>query len=321
MLQLPVVLLLDLTTWKIYNVGVFLDINHDVFIPVEGGNTMQKWSVETNLYHVIPSMGNREDMLIEDRSYRRVKIMLCQLIGVSRDGEEVHAEWASDVFPSETYELPPKLGDLPDNYIFVRPFGMRNWIRGMLRQKMNGLTHVYSQLYKIIQKYEQQNKEMTSYYDNLFLKKIQAANETSISNWQYIIDSWDFLMKERTVPLYVISRLLHVEQSKVAYTGLNSALAHGGMSDASRFVSSLTRSLQGLASSMDMTLVSTPIHAGIAKKVNRQQQELAFEKEKNKRSMEALKQLMEQVESKNGSKGNQVEVEANGNSNLPIQVG
>jgi hypothetical protein len=293
-LKLPFVLILDLTTYKIYNAGVYLGITHDVLIPVRDGVTKQLWAVETSDLYVIPSYGNEEDIIIQSRNMQNILVMLCQVIGLSKD-IEAHEEFCKDVFPPELFDIPQKLANIEENYLFVRPLGMRSMIRGMLRQRANGLRHVYAQLYKIIQKYEQQNEEMYTYYDQMFLQNIQSTKETIISNWQNILVAWDFLMSERTVPLYVMARLLHIPQSKLAYSSLNAALSHGGMNDAARFVSAVSQSVQTLASSMNMSMVSTPVHRMVTAKTAQLQGDLISEREKNDRAMEVVKQLADRV--------------------------
>jgi hypothetical protein len=266
-----------------------------VLIPVKNGVSKQLWAVETDMYYVIPSYGDEEDVIIQDRNLRSVIVMLCQVIGVSRDGEEVHAEWCNDVFPPEIYNVPQKLAAIPNNFIFVRPVGQRSWIRGSLRQHMNGLRHVHAQMYKTLQKYEQQIAELHVLYGNLNLHRIQVGNEMNLSNWQYATDAWDYCMRERTLPLSSVARLLNVSNSKLAYSTLHTVLSHGGMNDASKFVSAISKSVQSLASSIGFTLVSTPIQKALNQKLYQQQNDLIAERERGDKTMGALKDLARQV--------------------------
>ena len=294
-LKVPVVILLDLTTFKMYMVGYFVDINEDVLIPVKDGNQKSLWAVETDMYYVIPSHGYKEDIVIRDRSLRSVIIVLAQLIGVSRDGPEVHAEWCNDVFPPEIYTVPQKLAAIPNNYIFVRPLGQRSWIKGSLRQQMNELRHVYMDQYKTLQKYEQQMEELHIHYASLNFHRIQSGNEMNISNWQYVLESWDYLMRERTVPLAVVSRLLNVSNTKIGYSGIHTVLSHGGFNDAAKFISAITRSVQGLTSQLGYTTVNTPILKAMTQKVNQQQDELLLERDRNDKAVANLQSLSRQV--------------------------
>jgi hypothetical protein len=294
-LKVPVVILLDLTTFKMYMVGYYVDINDDVLIPVKDGNSKQLWAVETDMYYIIPSHGNKEDIIIRDRGLRSVIIMIAQLIGVSRDGPEVHAEWCKDVFPPEIYTVPEKLAAIPNNYIFVRPLGKNSWIKGALRQEFNEMRHVYMDQYKTLQKYEQQIEELHIHYGNLNLHRIQSGNEMNISNWQYVMEAWDYLMRERTVPLSVISRLLNVSNVKVGYSGLHTVLSHGGINDAGKFLSAVTRAVQGLTNQLGMTPVSTPLFKAMTQKVNQQQDDLAMERDRNEKAIAGLQQLSRQV--------------------------
>ena len=294
-LKLPIVLIIDLTTFKIYNVGLFVKIEHQIDIPVEDQVTKKLWGVKTSSYTVIPSYGHEEDIVIRDRNFQRVVILLCELIGLSKNGPEVHAKWCRDVFPPDIYDVPQKLRNIPDTYIFVRPLGASTWIRGTLRSRIDTTKHMYASMWKIMTKFEQQLTETYSYNDNFLMQLIQRQNEVYLSSWTNVLDVYDCTMRERPVPLYVMARLLHIPQTKLGYSTLNMAISQGGLADASKFASAINNSLQMTAKAMNQTMISTPIWRGMTAKSNQIQSELQNQKEiNNQHQMMMLKNLAQQ---------------------------
>lgn len=303
-LKLPIVLIIDAIAWRLYNVGLYIRVTQDVSIPIEDQSVKQLWGVLTSNYLVIPSYGHEEDIILFDRSFQRVVVMFCQMIGASKDGPEVHAEWCKDVFPPDIYSVPTKLREIPDNYIFVRPLGARTWIRGSLRSKLNTTRQMYASMWKIFMKLEQQQEETMSHNDNFIMQLIQRQNEVYISSWTNLLDVYDVLSRERPTTLYTMARLLHIPQTKLAYSSLNTAISHGGMSDASKYAMALTNTLQGLAKSLNMTMISAPIHKGMMMKTSQMQQELDERKQvDDARQMQMLQALAQQVKTQ-GSNAN-----------------
>lgn len=304
-LKLPVVLIMDIIAWRLYNVGYYIRVTQEVSIPIEDQSVKQLWGVLTSNYLVIPSYGHEEDVIMFDRSFRRVVVLLCQMIGLSRDGPEVHAEWCKDVFPPDIYDVPQKLKEIPDNYIFVRPLGARTWIRGSLRSKLNTSRQMYASMWKIIMKFEQQLSEAYSHNDNFIMQLIQKQNEVYISCWTNMLDVYDVILRERPTTLYTMARLLHIPQSKLAYSSLNTAISHGGMSDAAKYAHALVNTLQGLAKSLDMTMVSAPIHKGMMMKTTQLQQELEERKTRDEQVQMQLMQTLARSSKNNGNVGMQ----------------
>ncbi len=289
-LRRPFVIIMDLTTFKIYQAGVYKGINPKIFMPVQDGASKQMWGVETEEITIIPSFGNVEDVVIQDMNLQNIIVMVCQVIGMAKD-ESSHEEWCKDVFPPEIYDTPKKLTRVPENCLFVRPLGERNWIRSTLRQKTSWLSHVQAEVYKYTEKNQQLMQEMIHYYDQFFLQKIQSATQIVLSNWQSVLEGWDYTLKERTIPLHVMAKLLHVPLTKVAYSSLNTALSHGGFNDAAQFVGALADSVQQLAGAMNLTVVSAPMQRAITAKANKLQGELDDAMEQNQRAVEVIKQL------------------------------
>jgi hypothetical protein len=292
-MNLPVVIVIDLTTFKMYAAGIYMGITNQVMIPVSDSVTTQLWAVQTDQMYVLPSYGSKEDIIIEDSGLQNIVIMLCQVIGLSTEGDETHAEWCKDVFPPELYEVPQQLKELDHRYLFVRPLGAKNMVRTTIRQKTTSLRHVFAQSRKMMLVYEQEIKELYEYQNQLFSHLIHSGNQIAISNWQSNVEIYDTLLKERQTPLEGMARLLHIPQTKLAYSSLNAVLSHGGMSDAARFVGSLNQSLQGLANSMNMTIVNSSIQRAVTAKANQMQGDLFAARDQRERAIEVAKQLAE----------------------------
>lgn len=271
--NLPRVLIMDLTKWRVIPGGVFMGYNRTLTIEVAGGSNMKLWGIRTNRYMILPSHGNEEDIILHDHDMPNIIICACKVIGLSSHGEEIHKEWAREVFPGINYQIPTHLAELPPNYMFVSPVGMQNWTKSMLLDQFSGLQNIYLQVHKIITTYDQRMAEMYSFYGDVIVQKVQSTNETIMSSWQHFLDAWDTMMRERTVPSAVMKRLFNIPQSKLAHTSLKLAMEHGGINDAIQFVGNLTQAANGLTNALGLVTTNKDLHMAMVEKVNKLQED------------------------------------------------
>lgn len=321
----PYVLFIDLSTNKVRYLGQYID-RVDFDIAVESGNRKSFWGIKTfggsEYKFIVPSFGNWEDMVMWDqRDLKTFVFVIGKLIGTGAESTDVHQQWLDDAFPSEVYDFEQPIA-IPENFILCKPLWNRNMNRVTFQQNIMGIENVFTLFNKMINIQDHQLKMVYEHFGSLVISRISAANDHLLSQWEYILQAWNILHKERTVPLYVLTQLLHISPSRATYAALASALNQGGIQSAAPFLGNIKNTIEEVANSLDLMVMEKPNAEMLFQKVNQNKEELINLGQQNLQYEQNIRNLIDQnnklrsmqVSSNNGDVSQQAQ------SNQPIDM-
>lgn len=275
----PNVFFIDPIHYELKYLGRFENIE-TIYLTSQDDKQKTLWCVETELgnhtHYIIPAFGTQEDMIIWDKvRMPTVIIMIGKWIGFGSE-KNTHKIWMDDVYPRDLhlYEKNAMPVQLPPNTILCKPIWTREMTREMFQDQSSIITGAMDTLNRNRQ---MMNIEIQKQYQAVRSYQIDIMRDTLSQNkthWSSILTAWDAILTERTVPLSVLSRLLHIPVSKVNQAGFQHALNQGGLKSAAELAASFTESLAGISQRLGKSMVDSTILEMITQKANQNVDEL-----------------------------------------------
>lgn len=282
----PLVFLFELDNWRVHLLGRFVKFDENILIDVEGGEYKQFWGIRTESSFIIPATGAKEDIVVQDPDYPHIIILLASLIGFGGQAD-AHKQWLQEAFPEDIYENPPKLMNVPSNFVLVKAIGKRTW----LQSKFKSIRSLFSQLGKVVTQYERQLQNIHSGYSKFIIARIQSWNEILVSGWESLLEGWDTTKRYTVIPLMVLCRLLHIPLSRVVYSGMAEVLQHGGMHQQAQFAQMMRQGINELNKGMQLVGVERPLLEATSQKVEELRQRAMQGEQKASMYENAFRQL------------------------------
>lgn len=285
---------------SINSAGRFIQIRRNIRIPVSDSEEKVFWAVETDNVVILPAYGEQDDLIIEDeRRVPQVKIMVAEIIGLSRDGEDAQKEWAKYAFPSSVFHVPPQLASVPPNYVFVRPIYKREWGPIILRKGLAAVRNVFGEIIRMKAVSDREQEILNENWIRMISTSIQSANEIIISMYYNALQLWDTISEHRVLPWEVLGRLVHQPMDQLNFTGLQQAIQSGNIREiGTQIIRSYRRALDSMADEFGLTMMSEPVAKALMGRLNDMQHKLGGIMKRDYQSQQAgMQQLIDMVKS------------------------
>jgi len=300
-LRRPFVALYNSIDRTIQGAGRFTQINNMIPIPVTGSTHKTFWALETDYFVILPAYGSEADIIVQDhmRGAGSLKLMECEIIGTSRDGEEVIKEWASYAFPSASYSIPPQLDmtSVPPNYIFVRPIYKREWGPIIHRRGLAAARNIYGEVTRLINIADREQEVIHDSWGRLLATQIQSATEMIITMYYNALKLWDSICEQRVLPWEVYGRLIHIPMDQLNYSGLRQAVQGGNMHEiGADVIKGFRDMLDDVSKEFGLSLMSTPVFKMLREKAGDLQEKLTSYAKRDFNNQANLRRLVNQIE-------------------------
>jgi len=293
----PNVFFIDLSTHRVRYMGQFVE-RMDFDLEVEKGNRKSFWGIKTStnndFLYIVPSFGSWEDMVMWDQDNLKGFIFILGiLIGTGQEGIDIHQQWMNDAFPSDIYDFDQPTA-IPNQFVLCKPLWNRNMEKAAFHQNVMSIHNVFTLFHKMIVIQDQQLNLVSDRFGNLLITRLTSATDHLLSQWEYILDAWNTMHQERTVPLFVLSQLLHISPSRVSYAGLSSALNQGGIQAAVPFLANIKETIGQVAEQVDLITLDKGNTEMLFQKVNQNREELLNLARQNAEYEQNMQQLIQQ---------------------------
>lgn len=303
-LRRPFVVMYNPIERSVQAAGRFTQINNMIPIPVTNSTHKTFWALETDYFVILPAYGSENDLIIQDRlrGAGTLKIMECEIIGTSADGEDIVKEWAKYAFPSSAYSIPPQLDmtSVPPNYIFVRPIYKREWGPIIHRRGLASARNIYGEVTRLINIADREQEVIHDSWGRLLATQIQSATEMIITMYYNALKLWDTISEQRVLPWEVYGRLLHIDMDQLNYSGLRQAVQGGNIHEVGADVIRGFRDmLDKVGNEFGLTMVSTPVYQMLRDKTGQLQEQVTTLAKRDFNNQANLRKLVQQMDSYN----------------------
>jgi hypothetical protein len=303
-LERPFLLIYNPIKRSINSAGRFKQFRRNIRIPVSDSEEKVFWAIETDHVVILPAYGEVDDLLVEDeRRVPTIKILQAEIIGLSRDGEEVQKEWAKYAFPSSVFAIPPQLASVPPNYVFVRPIYKREWGPIVHRKGLAAIRNVFGEIIRLKSVSDREQEILNENWGRMMATSIQSANEIIISMYYNALQLWDTISEHRVLPWEVLGRLVHQPMDQLNFTGLQQAIQSGNIREiGTQIIRSYRRALDSMADEFGLTMMSEPVARALMGRLNDMQRKLGGALQREFQSQQAgMAQLIDMVNSRGQS--------------------
>lgn len=266
----PILILMDHSTGNMFHFGYYEGIV-SYNVTIMGGKSKKFWAVQTRTpmgrYFILPTHGDKEDLLVENEQMPFLKLMFAKIIGSGDGGPSVHREWADIALPKGTYKF-DEPGEIPPNYILVTPFWSQGLEKTVFTNSVEGTTAVFALLNKLKNDNEARYEIMQDQMQSMLSSQLKNTTNHMLSNWRSVLDAWDVTMMERTVPIRALADLLHLSPKQVTTSAVGHALSQGGIQSLSSAFRSMREMTDDVLDSMGLMSMSKETAEMTFQKVN-----------------------------------------------------
>lgn len=311
--------IIDLYAWTPHFVGLMNKIQ-EAYIPTQDGGLQKKVAIVVDTPYgarcIVSTHGSISD-LVMDTPYHSSIYIFAKLIGYSHQGAVVHEEWAKEAFPRTSFKY-GKLRPLPEDYILVKPSFNRGMLRASLSSSTMNLMNAFSFMNKYISKTEQEIDKIYAQFSRNIMDRLEFMNNLILSEYNSNLKLWDNTHKIRPAIMYVLSRTMHIDLSKLGYTALTHTLNQGSLEVAGEFISMLKAQSINLNDKFDQITVDKPTAQLLFNKMNKQKGQLAQASQQLAEYNRAKQMELDELNNRNQQAiDNQaVEMETNGSNDV-----